>query len=134
MKQKDLSASMEDYIETIGVLRKEKGITRVKDISQRMNVKNSSVTSALKTLSQNGLVIHEKYGYVDLTHQGEIMARNVQVRHNTLLKFFSEILKIDSKIAEIDACKMEHSISPESLERIIKFIDSIPRENLKYDK
>ena len=123
--EKKLSASMEDYIEAIVALRKEKGVARVRDISHRLKVKNPSVTSALATLSNAGLAIHERYGYVDLTLKGEMMARDVQRRHDTLLKFLSEILKIDSKIAEVDACKMEHSISPETLERIIKFMEFI---------
>lgn len=125
LKSEKLSASMEDYIEAIAALKKEKGVARVRDISHWLNVKNPSVTSALDTLFKNGLVIHEKYGYVDLTPEGEMMAQEVQKRHDTLFTFLTKILNIDPEIADVDACKIEHSISPETLERIIKFIEFV---------
>ncbi|MCK5656080.1 MAG: metal-dependent transcriptional regulator [Candidatus Aureabacteria bacterium] len=125
MKKRKLSSSMEDYLETIAVLKKEKGVARVRDISLSMNVKTSSVTSALNVLSKNGFVIHERYGYVDLTPEGESIARGVQRRHNILIKFLSKVLKIDSRIAAEDACKMEHSISPQSLKKLTKFIEFV---------
>ena len=55
-----LSSNMEDYLEDIAFLKKNKGVVRVRDISHLMNVKNSSVTAALNTLSKNKFVIHEK--------------------------------------------------------------------------
>lgn len=125
MEKRKLSSSMEDYLETIAVLKKEKSVARVRDISLSMNVKTSSVTSALNILSKNGLVIHEKYGYVDLTPEGENIARGVQKRHNILIKFLTKVLKIDSTIAAEDACKMEHSISPQSLKKLTKFIEFV---------
>ena len=125
MKKRKLSSSMEDYLETIAVLMKEKSVARVKDISRLMNVKTSSVTSALNILSKNGLVIHERYGYVDLTPEGGNIAWCVQQRHNILIKFLTKVLKIDSRVAAEDACKMEHSISPQSLKKLTKFIELV---------
>lgn len=122
---------MEDYLEAIAVLKKTQRVARVKDISQMLNVESPSVTSALNTLAKNGLVIHERYGYVDLTREGEKLAGNVQKRHELLCKFLIEILHIDPKTAEEDACKMEHSLSPVTSERLtkfIKFVESCPTE------
>ncbi len=124
-KNKGLSSNMEDYLEAIATLQKEKRVARVRDISRLMNVKTSSVTAAMKTLYRNKLVIHEKYGYVELTSEGEKLALSVQRRHDMLLKFLTEILKIDPEIAEKDACRMEHSISPETSKKLIKFIDFV---------
>ncbi len=124
-KNMQLSSSMEDYLETIAALQKEKGVARVKDISRVMDVKTPSVNAAIKTLYKHKLVDHEKYGYVELTLKGEKVAQSVQRRHDMLLKFFTEILKINPKIAEKDACKTEHSISPETSEKLIKFIEFV---------
>ena len=120
-----LSSSMEDYLETIAVLKKDQGVARVKDISLMMQVKKPSVTSALNCLSLNGLVIHERYGYVDLTPEGERLAQNVQKRHDMLIKFLVEILGINKSIAEKDACQMEHAISPQTNERLGEFIEFV---------
>lgn len=125
-KTKKISFNMEDYLEAIAtLLKKEKGIARVKDISRLMNVKTPSVVSALDNLSKNGFVVHERYGYVELTPEGEKLAESVDKKHKMLIKFLTEILNIDSKIAEGDACKMEHSISHQTFKKLTKFIEFV---------
>jgi len=119
------SPSMEDYLEAIAMLCGEGRAVRVSDISRRLRVKMPSVTFALKKLSERGLAVHERYGYVGLTSQGDNVARDVIRRHEALSYFFTEALNIDHKTAEEDACKIEHVISPLSLERMIKFIEFI---------
>jgi DtxR family transcriptional regulator, Mn-dependent transcriptional regulator len=120
-----LSSNMEDYLEAIGVLEDKNGVVRVKDIGKFLNVANPSVTSALNTLSQKGFVIHERYGYVKLTRQGEKKSREVQKKHNILVKFLSDILNIDAKTAVEDACKMEHALSPQTFRKLTKFIEFV---------
>lgn len=123
--QREQSPSMEDYLEMIAMLREEGGVARVSQISQRLKVKMPSVTSALKKLSEKGLVEHERYGYVGLTSEGSEVAKEVIRRHKALSRFFAEALDIDQETAEEDACRIEHVISPLSLERVIKFIEFI---------
>ncbi len=122
MKTGKLSSSMEDYLEAVAALKKEKGAARVRDIGRLLNVKKPSVTSALNTLSKAGLVLHERYGYVDLTPEGRKIASGVQSRHNVLVKFLTNILSIDRRTAAEDACRLEHSISSATLEKLTKFI------------
>ena len=124
---KKLSQSMEDYLEAIAVLKRDKGIARVKDISCLMDVKTPSVTAAMSVLSESGLVVHERYGYVDLTPEGEKIARGVCKRHKVLIKFLTEILKISPKAAAEDACKIEHSISTQTFEKLSQFLESSRR-------
>ncbi|MEW6377962.1 MAG: metal-dependent transcriptional regulator, partial [Thermodesulfobacteriota bacterium] len=120
-----LSPTVEDYIEAILNLERQRKAVGVKDIAKSMKVKLPTVTSMLNTLIQKGLIRHEKYEYVGLTEKGLKEAKEVQRRHDTLSKFLTEILNIDSSIAEVDACKMEHSISPETSEKFIKFIEFV---------
>jgi DtxR family transcriptional regulator, Mn-dependent transcriptional regulator len=116
---------MEDYLEAIAMLRGEGKVVRVNQISRRLKVSMPSVTSALKKLSEQGLVDHERYGYVELTAGGHRAAKDIIRRHKALSLFLSEALGIDPKTADEDACKIEHVISPLSLERVIKFIEFI---------
>jgi DtxR family transcriptional regulator, Mn-dependent transcriptional regulator len=120
-----ISSNMEDYLEAIATLKKQLGAARVKDIGRLLKVKNPSVNAALNTLSNAGLVTHERYGYADLTPEGDLLARDVMARHDALVTFFTMILGVDSQIAEVDACRMEHSMSKEGFERMSKFIDFI---------
>ncbi len=125
MKKKKLSSNMEDYLEAIAVLKKKDGVVRVRDISRVLNVRTSSVTSALNTLSKRGFVSHERYGYVELTKDGGELAQRIQRRHNLLVKFLTSILSIDPKIASEDACKMEHILSPQTFQKLTKFIEFV---------
>ena len=115
------TGSMEDYLEAIALLRMQGKPVRVTEISKALGVKKPSVTSALRKLSRAGLVEHEKYGRVQLTQEGERIAQDIYRRHEVLRRFLVEILNVDPEIAAEDACKMEHSLSPTSLERLAKF-------------
>jgi DtxR family Mn-dependent transcriptional regulator len=124
-KNSKLSSSMEDYLEAIAVLGKDKGFARVKDISRHLKVKNPSVSGALSILEKDDLVRHERYGYVELTSKGRSIARSIQRKHHTLLRFLTLVLKIDRKTAETDSCRLEHAISAETLEKLTKFIEFV---------
>ena len=119
------TASREDYLEAIANLSEEETSVRVTQISKRLRVKKPSVTAALRRLSEEGLVKHRRYGLVELTDEGRRIAEEVMRRHEVLFRFLSEVLDIDREIAQEDACKMEHSLSPASLERLAKFVEFV---------
>ncbi len=126
----ELTASLEDYIETIYHIVEEKQVARAKNIAELMNVSRASVTEALKTLSSKGLINYAPYEVITMTETGRTVAEDVIFRHTTLKKFFIEILTIDKDIAEDGACKVEHAAPPEVISRMIdfmKFIDSCPQ-------
>ena len=120
-----LSSNTEDYLEAISILKRKNGVARVRDISHLLKVDRSSVAAAVKKLSEGGLVIHERYGYVDLTPRGKRIAAEVSNKHKKLLEFLTEILDIDPVIANQDACKMEHFVSGEALEKFSKFVEFV---------
>lgn len=122
---KEITPTMEDYLEVIGQLGKKDEVVRVKNIARQLNVKMPSVTEALKTLAKDGLIRHEKYGYVELTQKGNHIAKEIYSRHQALFKFLNQILRIDPRAAEEDACKMEHTISSTALKKLIEFIKSL---------
>ncbi|MBE0479170.1 metal-dependent transcriptional regulator [Candidatus Aerophobetes bacterium] len=119
---KKITPSMEAYLETIKKIEREKKIVRVKGIARRLNVKMPSVTEALQNLSNEGLIKHEKYGYVELTHQGNELAEEMNLRHQALFSFFTEVLGIEPERADDDACKIEHVISEATMKRLVKFV------------
>jgi len=122
---REQSASMEDYLEAVAVLRGEGKIVRVKQIGEVLGVKMPSVTAALRKLSEEGLVEHEPYGYVELTPKGDKAAKDVFQRHEVLHHFLTHVLGIDPQTAQEDACRMEHAIGSITLERLAKFIEFI---------
>ena len=122
---KKLSSSLEDYLEAIYALQNGKNVARVGDIAKRLSVKSSSVNFALNALSREELVVHEKYGYVNLTAKGKKIAREIQSKHDMLLRFLTKILSIDEDAALKDACKMEHVVSSETFSKLTKFIQFV---------
>lgn len=121
----DLTQSSEDYLEAILVIGLSRKVVRIKDLAKYLKVKMSSVVSAVKHLAQKNLVRHEHYGYVELTEEGEVLAEAIYKRHKTLFKFLHNFLRIDSSIAENDACQIEHYIAPETMSRLLKFIEFV---------
>lgn len=118
-----LSPRMEDYLEVILDIEQKESVPRVKDIAERMGVSKPTVTAALKTLKDAGLVRHESYGYVELTKNGREAGVNVQRRHRLLTDFFVQVLGIDFEQADEDACNAEHHISDATLDKLTKFIE-----------
>ena len=122
---KPLTPVMEDYLEAIFQLDEDKKVVRVKDIAKRMDVKMPSVSSMLKTLNNRGLVNYEKYEYVELTEAGANIGKEMLRRHDILKKFLIKILMIDPEVAEQEACKMEHALSTETLDRLVAYMNFI---------
>ncbi len=116
-----LSSTMEDYLETILALMHEHGFARIGKIADKLKVKSSSVNSAIKYLSEQKLVVHEKYGYVKLTEEGKKAASDVKSKHDILFRFLTEFLMLDPAEAEKEACCIEHTISKKTFERLTKF-------------
>ena len=124
----NLSASQEMYLKSIYLLCEEQKVARVKDIAASLNVPMSSVNGAIKGLSARGLCEHSRYGYVDLTEEGREAALEVLDRYQVLIRFLSDILGVDRKTADNDACEMEHIVSPQTLDRIGNFLEFIDSE------
>ena len=120
-----LSPAMEDYLEAIFKVQQHRKAVRVKDIAKLKGVSLPSVNSALTTLVRKKLVIHDKYDYVELSELGEAIAQRIDQKHKILRKFFVKFLGLDEDTAEKDACKMEHGLSSETLNRLVSFMDYI---------
>ena len=125
VKQRDgtsLHASGEDYLEAVLVLQKEKGMVRSVDVARHMGVSKPSVCRAVATLRDGGFLTMDENHFLHLTDIGREVATTIYERHC----FFTEQLiaaGVDPKIAEQDACGIEHVISSESFQKLKKVFD-----------
>jgi Mn-dependent DtxR family transcriptional regulator len=109
-----LHASGEDYLETILVLHKKTGMVRSVDVARHMGVSKPSVCVAVNTLKDGGFLTMDEDHFLDV---GREVAEKIYERHC----FFTEQLiaaGVDPRIAEVDACRIEHIISNESFSRL----------------
>jgi Mn-dependent DtxR family transcriptional regulator len=115
--------SAENYLETILMLSKTLPVVRSVDVANELGFKKSSVSIAMKNLRESEHITVTKEGYIYLTESGKAIAEMIYERHE-LLSSWLETLGVDSTVAEEDACRIEHVISPESFEAIKKHINS----------
>ena len=118
-----LSASLEDYLEAIFEIDQSRRAVRVKDVAQKLGVTMPSVNGALKNLEAKGLVEHEKYDYIELTESGQLHASKIFSRHRMIYTFLKDILDVDAKTAQEDACRTEHVLSSKTIEKLADYID-----------
>ena len=125
--KKEISASLEDYLETIYEIFEEKQGVKAVEISRRLGVGRSSVTDALKSLADKNLVNYGRYDVISLTKEGEKTAKSVILKHNVLSEFFTDVLGLTPDEASKNACRIEHVISEEAFNSFVKFM----KENRK---
>ena len=112
-----LHASGEDYLETILVLQKKLSMVRSVDVARHLKVSKPSVCHAVATLRDGGFLMMDEDHFLHLTDVGREVAEKIYERHC----FFTEQLitaGVDPKTAEADACRIEHTISQDSFEKI----------------
>ena len=112
-----LTSSMEDYLEAVLIIQKERGYVRCVDVAEQLGVTKPSVSRAVKELSKSGHVIKTESGTLSLTEVGKLLAEQIYERHC----FFTQhliVVGVDPIIAEHDACNLEHVISEESFQKL----------------
>lgn len=114
--------SGEDYIETIYLLKKKKGVVRSIDVATELGFSRPSVSRAVGILKENGLIVMDDDGSLNLTDEGTKVAKAVYAKHTNLTKFLMMTAGVNETIAENDACRIEHIISPETFKGIKKYI------------
>jgi DtxR family transcriptional regulator, Mn-dependent transcriptional regulator len=117
-----VTINTEDYLEAILRLITEKGAARVRDIAAALAVHKSTVSQNLKTLAEKGLVKYSRYETTTLTASGQKIAEDISRRHQVIGQFLEEILGVDEAAAQANACRMEHILDAEVLERLSLFV------------
>lgn len=117
-----LQESGEMYLETILNLSKTHTTVRSIDISESMGYSKPSVSRAVGLLKNGGYIEVDKDGFITLTESGREIAEKIFERH-TILTQMLVTFGVDPEIAATDACKMEHTISDESLAAIKRHLE-----------
>ena len=113
--------SSEDYLESILMLKERKGFVRSIDIANELDYTKASVSIAMKNIRLKNHITVTDARFIYLTDEGRAIAEMIYERHELLSSCLIK-LGVDPKTAAEDACKIEHVISPESLEAIKRHI------------
>ena len=113
-----MHASGENYLETILILKREKGYVRSIDIANRMEFSKPSVSRAVGLLRENGYITMDpKDGFIELTEKGQEVAERMYERHDLISRWLMA-LGVSAETAAEDACRIEHDLSEETFEKI----------------
>ncbi len=119
--------TIEEYIELIYILEQKDGHAHTGTIASEMDIKAPSVTQMLQKLEREGLVQYQSYTGATLTKKGKTMALHLLEKHRVIREFL-ELIGIDEKTAERDACQIEHHISTDSVRQLEKFVEFLQQD------
>ena len=119
---------MEDYLEVIYELIRQKGYATAIDISESLRVSSPSVTKMLKRFDENKYLRYEKHRGISLTGEGIAVAENIRQKHSLLAEFL-KMMGVDENIANIDAEGIEHHIHSETLKKLEVFVNDVKNNN-----
>jgi len=120
-----LTGALEDYLETIYELVRDRKLARVRDIARLRGVRSGSVSPAMRRLADMGLIRYVRREYIDLTPEGVEQAQRVYARHRILTRLFEEVLGLPTEDAVENACSMEHSLTRRGMSSLVRFFEFI---------
>ena len=118
---KNLTKSIEDYIEAIYIIEQEKGEIKSIDIAYKLGVSKPAVNKAMNELNTLNLIEKSNYSNIVLTDEGRKLAKKIYNKHTLIYEFLLSI-GVSKENANIDCCKIEHVISDETAECMKKQI------------
>ena len=125
----ELTPTLEDYLRVIHRIERARKVARPKDVAGAQNVASSTVTAALQSLAERGMINYEPYELITLTDRGRDRAEQLAVRHHIVRNFLEDILGVEVPQAETTACRMEHAVGGQTLDRFICFLAFIRRHS-----
>lgn len=126
MSNEKVSMSHEDYLEAIVMLGgSPTQPVRSVDVAAKIGVSKASVSKAIASLKAAGLLDQPFYGDITLTPEGYEYGSAILKRHEMLTKFLVIKVGLDPKVAEEEACQMEHAISDDSFKKWMSYFQLI---------
>lgn len=118
-----IQESGENYLETILLLEGRNGSVRSVDIANELDYTKPSISRAMGVLKKAGLVTVGGNGQILLTDLGRSRANEIYSRHRLITRYLCLTLGLEESVAEEDACRIEHVVSPETVEHIRAFVE-----------
>lgn len=120
-----ITKSLEEYIKTMYVLKKQNGNIRVTDVAIKMKCTKPSVNKALNNLKEEKLVNYESYGTIELTEEGENLAKKILEAYDIVYVFLKEVLNLDEENAKNEAERIKSSITDETINKLARYVHKV---------
>jgi DtxR family Mn-dependent transcriptional regulator len=120
-----VTKSLEEYLKTMYILQKQNGKIRVTDIAERMNCTKPSVNKAIYNLKDNGLLNYESYGTIELTKEGENLAKKILEAYDIVYLFLKDVLNLEKEEAQKEAEKIKLAITDDTINKLAKYVHKV---------
>lgn len=120
-----ISKSLEEYIKTMYVLKQKNGNIRVTDIAEQMSCSKPSVNKAINNLKENGLINYETYGTIEMTEQGENLAKKILETYDIVFLFLKDVLGMENEKAKKEAENIKLSMSDETINSLARYVHHV---------
>ena len=117
-----ISNSLEEYLKTMYILKKQNGYIRVTDIATSMNCSKPSVNKALKNLADKGFITYQSYGPIELSRDGENLAKKILEAYDIVFLFFKDVLNLTKEDAQREAEKIKLTMEDETINKLAKYL------------
>lgn len=118
----EITHSAAHHLMAIDDLVEKLGYARVSDVARRLNITRGSVSISLQPLKKAGLINQDENRHLQLSEVGRQLVHAIKTKRLLLQRLFHEVLGVEPRQAEIDACKLEHLISNETANRLVSFL------------
>ena len=116
------TANKEDYLRALYILDEEKHEMKSIDLAHYLNISKPSVSEMVQELNKEGLISYKKYSKLKFTYKGRRIAQKLTSKHRLIELFLKNVLKIDSKNVHLEAHRLEHAFSDESISKLRKLL------------
>ena len=120
-----ISKSMEEYLKTMYILKQKNGNIRVTDIAEEMNCSKPSVNKAINNLKEKNLINYELYGAIELTGEGENLAKKILETYDIVFLFLKDVLGMEPEKAKFEAEQIKTSMSDETINSLAKYVHNV---------
>jgi len=121
-EKNEVTHSMAHYLMSIRELLGERGYCRATDVAEHLDITRASASVSIAGLRSKGLVEEDERHFLKLTDRGEDLVQTILSNRMLLIRLLRDVLLIDPTVAEEDACKTEHLLSPESGVRLFRLL------------
>lgn len=120
MRREQTSVSQEDYLKAIWELVQEEQTPISARLAEDLDVTPPAVTAALKRMTRGGYLHVRRDGRIELSAKGEEIAQHLVLRHRLAEKLLTDVIGLPWSRAHEEAEKLEHGISQEVAELLLK--------------
>jgi len=120
MRREKTSVSQEDYLKAIWEIVQEEQVPISARLAEDLGVTPPAVTAALKRMAGSGYLRVRRGGQIELSAKGKGIAQHLVLRHRLAEKLLTDVIGLEWSRAHEEAERLEHGISPEVADLLLK--------------